>query len=99
MSAVKAGAGREEAHAIIKEHAVAAALEIREGTSGTNDMVDRIAADPNLPLDVDTIKEILADHNNFVGLAEVQVQAFLSAAATINSAHPAAGSYHPSPIL
>jgi adenylosuccinate lyase len=99
MSAVKAGAGREEAHAIIKEHAVAAALEIREGTSGNNDLIDRIADDPNLPLDGDTIKGILSDHNNFIGLAEVQVQAFVSAAAIINSAHPEAGSYHPSPIL
>ena len=99
MAAVKAGAGREEAHAIIKQHAVAAALEIREGDSGINDLIDRIGDDPNLPITRDTIKDILADHNNFVGLAHAQVQAFATAAATINSAYPEAGSYHPSPIL
>ena len=64
MSAVKAGAGREEAHAILKDHAVGAALEIREGSSGNNDLIDRIAEDPNLPIDRDTINEILGDHNN-----------------------------------
>ena len=99
MSAVKAGAGREEAHAILKDHAVGAALEIREGSSGNNDLIDRIAEDPNLPIDRDTINEILGDHNNFIGLAQAQVQSFVNAAAIVNSAHPEAGSYHPSPIL
>ena len=99
MSAVKAGAGREEAHAILKDHAVGAALEIREGSSGNNDLIDRIAEDPNLPIDRDTINEILGDHNNFIGLAQAQVQSFVNAAAIVNSAHPEGGSYHPSPIL
>ncbi|MDP7067094.1 MAG: adenylosuccinate lyase [Acidimicrobiales bacterium] len=99
MAAVKAGAGREEAHELIKQHAVAAALEIREGTSGVNDLVNRIVDDPSLPLKGDAIKEILKDHGAFFGLADSQVQAFAQAAAEINSAHPEAGSYHPSPIL
>ena len=99
MAAVKAGAGREEAHELIKHHAVAAALEIREGSSGVNDLVNRLANDPSLPLEGDVILEILEDHGAFFGLADTQVQAFAQAAAEINSAHPGAGSYHPAPIL
>ena len=98
-AAVKAGAGREQAHQAIKEHAVAAAIEIREGTSGENDLLERIINDPALPIDADEINEAIGDHNVFVGLADSQVAAFVATAATINSQHPEGGSYRPSPIL
>ena len=98
-AAVKAGAGREQAHQAIKEHAVAAAIEIREGTSGENDLLERIINDPALPLDADEINEAIGDHNVFVGLADSQVAAFVATAATINSQHPEGGSYRPAPIL
>jgi adenylosuccinate lyase len=99
MAAVKAGAGREQAHEAIKEHAVAAALEIREGDSGQNDLFERIVNDPALPLDAAAITEAISDHNAFIGLADSQVADFASAAATINLQHPGGGSYRPSPIL
>ena len=98
-AAVKAGAGREQAHQAIKEHAVAAAIEIREGTSGENDLLERIINDPALPIDTDEINEAIGDHNVFVGLADSQVAAFVATAATINSQHPEGGSYRPAPIL
>jgi len=98
-AAVKAGAGREQAHQAIKEHAVAAAIEIREGTSGENDLLERIINDPALPIDADEINEAIGDHNVFVGLADSQVAAFVATAATINSQHPEGGSYRPAPIL
>ena len=98
-AAVKAGAGREQAHQAIKEHAVAAAIEIREGTSGENDLLERIINDPALPIEADEINEAIGDHNVFVGLADSQVAAFVATAATINSQHPEGGSYRPSPIL
>ncbi len=99
MAAVKAGAGREQAHEAIKEHAVAAALEIREGDSGQNDLFERIVNDPALPLDAVAINNAVNDHNAFIGLADLQVADFAGAAATINSRHPEGGSYRPSPIL
>ena len=99
MAAVKAGAGREQAHEAIKEHAVAAALEIREGDSGQNDLFQRIVNDPALPLDAAAITNAVNDHNAFIGLADLQVADFAGAAATINSQHPEGGSYRPSPIL
>ena len=98
-AAVKAGAGREQAHQAIKEHAVAAAIEIREGTSGENDLLERIINDPALPIDADEFNEAIGDHNVFVGLADSQVAAFVATAATINSQHPEGGSYRPAPIL
>ena len=99
MASVKAGAGREEAHEIIKQHAIEAALEIREGGSGENDLIERLVNDPLLPLDQDTVTEALSDRGAFIGLADSQVADFVATAATINSEHPGAGSYRPSPIL
>ena len=99
MAAIKAGVGREEAHDLIKKHAVAAALEIREGTSGENDLVERLINDPLLPLNKEVISDVLLDHEAFVGLADAQVKEFVASATKINSEHPGAGSYRPSPIL
>ena len=99
MASVKAGAGREEAHEIIKHHAVEAALEIREGSSGENDLIERLVNDPLLPLDQEAATEALSDQGAFIGLADSQVSDFVAIAATINSEHPGAGSYRPSPIL
>ena len=99
MAAIKAGAGREQAHEAIREHAIAAALEIREGDSGHNDLLERIVNDPVLPLDADAVTEAISDHKAFIGLADSQVADFAAAAAAINSQHPDGGSYRPSPIL
>ena len=49
MAAVRNGVGREEAHEAIKEHAVAVALEMRQGLA-ENDLFERLAADPRLGL-------------------------------------------------
>ena len=51
MAAVRAGVGRETAHEVIKEHAVAVALAMREKGQVDNDLLDRLAADERLPLD------------------------------------------------
>ena len=49
MAAVRAGVGRETAHEIIKEHAVAVALNMREN-GADQDLIERLAADERLPL-------------------------------------------------
>ena len=99
MASVKAGAGREEAHEIIKQHAIEAALEIREGSSGENDLIERLVNDPLLPLDRNAATEALSDRGAFIGLADSQVSDFVARATTINSEHPGAESYRPSTIL
>ena len=99
MGAVKAGAGREEAHEVIKEHAVAAALSVRETASGENDLLARLASDQRLPLEELEIQAILQDPEVFIGLADAQISDFLSSVTKINSKYPGVGSYRPSPIL
>ena len=74
MAAVKNGAGRETAHAAIKQHALAAAAAIREGAEPA--MVDRLAADERLGLSAAAIQEILRDTDRFVGAAPAQVDTF-----------------------
>ena len=48
MEAVKAGAGREEAHEAIKEHAVQTVYDLRSGEITTNNLVERLAGDSRL---------------------------------------------------
>ena len=61
MAAVRAGVGREQAHEAIKEHAVAVALAMREQGAATNDLFDRLAADPRLGLSRAELDALVAD--------------------------------------
>lgn len=71
-AAVDAGLGREEAHEIVKEHAVAAALDRRDHPDALG-LVDRLADDQRLPLDRSAIDALLADPMVFTGTAVDQV--------------------------
>lgn len=62
MACVRAGVGREVAHEVIKEHAVAVALEMREKASADNDLFDRLAEDERLPLTHQDIQALLLNH-------------------------------------
>ncbi len=66
IAAVRAGVGRETAHEVIKEHAVAVALAMRE-RGLEPDLLDRLAADPRLPLDRAALDAALADKEAFTG--------------------------------
>jgi adenylosuccinate lyase len=99
VAAVRAGVGREVAHAAIKEHAVAAALALRESGQDDNDLFDRLAADDRLPLSRAALDDLVADPAAFVGAAPVQVARFVAAVAEVTSRHPAAASYRPGAIL
>jgi adenylosuccinate lyase len=77
MAAVRAGVGREEAHEVIKEHAVAAALALRESGEPVNDLLERLAADPRLGLSASQLDQALADPLAFTGVAVEQVGAFV----------------------
>jgi adenylosuccinate lyase len=99
MAAVKRGVGREVAHEAIKEHAVAAALALREQGSERNDLLERVAGDDRLLLSDDDLASVLAQPIEFVGRAEAQVATFVAAAESVLARHPEAGSYQPDPIL
>src|SRR5664280_2403279 len=99
MGAIRAGVGRETAHEVIKEHAVAVALAMREKGQSENDLIDRLAADERLPLDRATLDGLLSDRLAFTGLAGAQVEAVLAQIAAVTGAHPEAASYRPGAIL
>lgn len=99
MAAVRAGAGREEAHEAIKEHAVAVALAMREEGQADNDLLDRLGADPRLPLDRDGLAAALADPMAVAGRAQAQVAAFAAQVGAIVDRYPEAAAYAPGDIL
>jgi adenylosuccinate lyase len=99
MAAVRAGVGREEAHEVIREHAVAVALEMREKGSEANDLLDRLAADERLGLDSASVSSVVAEPLSFVGTAEQQVAQFVTAVDRLVAADPAAAAYTPGPII
>jgi adenylosuccinate lyase len=96
---VRKGVGREVAHEVIKEHAVAVALAMREKGATVNDLFDRLAADGRLALTRAEIDTLVADRAAFVGAAPSQVRAVADRVATIVAAHPDAAKYAPAPIL
>jgi adenylosuccinate lyase len=97
LAAVRRGVGREQAHAAIKEHAVAVALNMRQGAD--DDLVARLAADDRLPLAAADLADLLGEPLEFAGAAPRQVGAFVAAAQSIVEAHPDAAGYVPEPIL
>lgn len=98
MAAVRAGVGRETAHEVIKEHAVAVALAMRE-QGREPDLLDRLAADARLPLDRAALDAALADKSAFVGAAGDQTGEVVAQVQKLVETYPEAARYTPSPIL
>jgi adenylosuccinate lyase len=98
MAAVRNGVGREEAHEAIKEHAVAVALEMRQGRA-VNDLFERLAADDRLGLHRTQIESLVADPIEFTGAARDQVAAVVRRVEAALTTDPEAASYVPGDIL
>ncbi|CAB4867970.1 MAG: adenylosuccinate lyase [Actinobacteria bacterium] len=96
MAAVKAGVGREVAHEVIKEHAVKAALGMREGKENT--LLHDLANDSRLPLDQSALNLLISSPLEFTGDARQQVARVVHRIEAITSAHPAAMQYKPGSI-
>lgn len=97
MAAVRAGVGRETAHEAIKEHAVAVALAMREG--GSNDLLDRLGADPRLGLTRAQVAELMTEPVQFSGDARGQVARVVSKVEQVAAEYPEAATYSPGVIL
>lgn len=98
MAAVKNGAGREDAHAAIKEHATKVALEMREEGLVENDLLDRLAADPRMRISKDTLGNAMSQPLALTGLAEQQVATFADKVQQIVDQKPELASYKPSVV-
>ena len=75
MSAVKKGGSRQELHEVIRRNSMEATARMKEG--GSCDLLDRLAADPEFPLERDEIMAVmnLAD---FIGRCPHQVEEFVA---------------------
>ena len=60
MEAVKGGAGREDAHSAIKEHAVATVRDLRDGKIRENDLIERLANDSRVGMEKEALQDILS---------------------------------------
>ncbi len=98
MAAVRSGMGREQAHELIKEHAVGSALAMRS-RGAANELLDRLAADDRFPLDRAGLDALLADRVSFTGAATGQVAAVAERVGQVVAAHPEAAAYRPGAIL
>jgi adenylosuccinate lyase len=98
MTAVRNGVGREEAHEAIKQHAVAVALEMRQGLE-RNDLYDRLAADPRLGLTRDQIEALVAEPITFTGAAVDQVRGVVRRIEEVVEEDPEGAAYSPGAIL
>ena len=99
VAAVKAGVGREMAHEVIKEHAVAVALEMREKGASENDLLARLAADERLGLTEADLRSLVASPIEFTGAAVAQTRAVVRKVEQVVAADPAGAAYSPGAIL
>ncbi len=98
-AAVRAGVGRETAHEVIREHAVAVALAMREKGQTENDLLARLVADERLGLPAGALDGLLADPLAFTGVADEQVAGVSARVAEIVQRFPHAAAYQPAPVV
>lgn len=99
MAAVKRGVGRESAHEVIKDHAVAVSDDLRSGRISQNDLLARLAADSRLGLTQQEIEAVYNANAGDTGMAAQQVAAFAAQVQELTERFPAAVGYTPGAIL
>ena len=99
ITALKRGVGRETAHEVIKEHAIAVALQMRETGGAENDLLDRLASDPRLGVTRSELAAAIANPIELAGTAGRQVLVLAAEIESIANAHPEAAGYRPAPVL
>ncbi len=99
MEAVKRGVGRETAHKVIKEHAVATVGDMRTGVVEKNNLLDRLAEDGRLGLSREELGAILKKGDREAGAAKAQVKIFSIAVKELEARWPEAAAYVPGGIL
>ena len=76
VHAVRAGGDRQHAHERIRQASIAASRALKDGAA-RNDMLERLAADPEFGMSIDDMQRTLDPHR-FVGRAPQQVDEFLN---------------------
>ena len=75
MQAVKKGGDRQELHERLRQHSIAAGKVVKE-EGGSNDLIERVLADPAFQLSEAEVAELLRPED-FIGRAPRQVEEFL----------------------
>jgi adenylosuccinate lyase len=75
VRAVEVGADRQAVHEVIRRHSIAAARAVKD-EAAPNDLLARLADDPQFPLRADDLRD-LTEPSRFVGRAPRQVDEFL----------------------
>jgi len=77
MEAVEKGESRQEMHEVVKEHSVAAGIQVKEN-GGENDLLHRLANDSRVPFNYDELNCLISDYSSFTGRATQQTEEFLN---------------------
>jgi len=97
MNAIKNGVGREVAHEAIKKHAIAAALNMREGKP--QDLIQRLANEKVLAMSEKELTDLITEPLSFTGNAQLQVKNIVEQVSKIVKEFPQAASYQPAAMI
>jgi adenylosuccinate lyase len=76
MSCTAKGYSRQDSHEIIKLHAMEAGRRVKEKALN-NDLLDRLAADANIPFSKSELQNLVRDYQQFTGRAAHQTEEYL----------------------
>lgn len=76
MACVERGKSRQDVHEVIREHAVAAGLAVKE-QGKDNDLLARLADDEQIPFTLEELDAMVGNYKEFTGRAKEQTLEFL----------------------
>jgi adenylosuccinate lyase len=76
MACVERGKSRQEMHEVIREHSVAAGLDVKN-KGLRNNLLERLAEDERVPFDVQELNGLIGNYQQFTGRAAEQTTEFL----------------------
>jgi adenylosuccinate lyase len=100
--AVKNGLGREQAHSLIKKHAIAEALKMREEGSDSNTFLDMLSTEPDFKaynITKEKLYSLLIDKRYFLGNADAQINSVIEKSKPILNRYSGEALYEPDDIL
>jgi adenylosuccinate lyase len=77
MAGVKKGKSRQSLHEVIKVHSLAAGKVVKE-EGKNNDLLQRLAADEEIPFSLSELEDMIGNFNEFTGRAKEQTEEYLA---------------------
>ncbi len=99
MHAVQNNVGREVAHELIKEHAVATALAVREGNADGTLLLEKLGNDERFPGSAQQLRELVKSPEKLLGRASDQVGEVCGVIAKLVEGREGDASYNGADIL